>query len=159
MHPTYRCDPSQMRPTPHLSPQLQTSQPINIRQADLELGPPRYMRKVAEIAAKPKRRSKAPAAGLAPDPSSSTTRSGAAARLSASFIRSASPLGRADQRSWGHRPAPRSRPPPPVPGMATPLGAGTIRGAPANSAGPDPDPPAPGAPAVPPPHPLPLPAR
>ena len=117
---------------PHLSPQFKTSQAIDIRQADLGLGPPVHpqgfgnrrkaqtpQQVLRQLWTVGQQRSDPPAAALQP---------------STNTISRVSPV-------------------------ATPLGAGAIRGAPANSAGPDPDPPAPGAPAVPPPHPLPLPAR
>jgi len=117
------------------------------------------MRRVSEIGAKPRRRSKDPAAGLAPGPSNSNhpllalqqTPQQGFHQLWTVGQQRADPPTAALQASTNTR----SRVSPEV----TQAGAGAITGAPANSAGPDPDPSAPGAPAVPPPHPLPLPAR
>lgn len=55
MHPTYRCNPSHMRPTSH--PDSRQANPET--SANLTSGwVPRYMRRVSEIGAKPRRRSK-----------------------------------------------------------------------------------------------------
>ncbi len=80
MQYTYRCNPPQMRPTFH--PNSRQANPLTSARLTSSWAP-RYMRKVAEIAAKPKCLSKAPLEGLTPGPPSNTTRSGASARVSA----------------------------------------------------------------------------
>jgi hypothetical protein len=150
-----------MRPipdAPHLSPQFKRSQPVNIRQANLGLGPPVHARGIGNRR-KPQAPHQGSGSGVGTGPIQQHHPLMALQQAPQQALRQLWTLGQ--QRSVPPTAAlqastnTRSR----VSPVVTQAGAGAIRAAPANSAGPDPDPPAPGAPAGPPPQPLPLPAR